>query len=164
MPQNEPAHMRGLVVPPRVFHLCLNGWGIGIGLIAIFACLIHFLAPGQSPVDVQLGTLAHAYYIVYGAAGALILIGLIGRLDEVDALGLALFIGGLTINLVAVIATVPLSYSIPSVGTWLALMIGATTRLLVVTRLIREKPAPEPTIPLREAIRMALDRERDDAP
>lgn len=154
---------RGRHVSPAVFRPCVNGWGISIGLLAIVACLTHFFAPGQSSaVDIQLGSLAHAYYAIYGGAGLMILVGLIGRHDELDAVGLSLFIGGLSINIVALIATVGGIQAIPAIGAWFAYMVGATGRLLVVTRLIRPRPAPEPVVPLREAIRMAIDPGRDD--
>lgn len=163
-PHNQrTARKRGRLVSGRTFRLLTNGWGITIGLIAIFACLVHFFVPGPSAVDVQLGNLAHAYYIAYGIAGIIILVGLLGRHDELDALGLSLFIGALAINLAAVIATLGLVQSLPGVGTWIALTIGAVSRLLVVARIVRPRPRSEPTVPLRDAIRMAID-DTDPAP
>lgn len=150
----ENSRAGGRAVAPGVFHLFVNGWGIGIGLLAIFACLIHFLVHDQaSAVDVQLGAVAHGYYIAYGAAGLLVLIGLVSHRDDLDALGLALLIGGLSINLAAVIATIGVTEAIPSMATWLSLTVGAAGRLLVVTGTVRERPPP----PSPEQIRRAIE-------
>lgn len=151
---------RSKTVSESVFRLCMRAWSIAIGLIAIFACATHFFVPGESPVDVQLGNLAHVYYIVYGLAGLFILIGLFRRRNDLDGLGLALLIGGLLINLVAVIATIGWVQSVPSIGSWFALTVGAVGRLLVVSKLIQPYRVPDQEI--KERVRHALEDELED--
>lgn len=158
----DPRHGAGHPVSARTFHLLSNAWGIGIGLLALIACLSYFLLPqnldGASPaVQAQLDGWTTLYYAAYGVAGVCILVGLIARRPALDALGLCIFLGGLCVNMVSLLATLGPVQTVPALGAWLAYTIGATGRLLVVTRVVRERDVMERPIPLRDVIRMAVD-------
>ena len=147
---------------PRTFYLLANAWGLGIGLLALFACLSFFLLPdnlnGESPaVQAQLEGWTKLYYAVYGVAGVSIIGGLAARKPHLDAFGLALFLGGLCVNLATVVTTLGLIQTIPIMGGWLAYTIGAAGRLLVVARLVRPRHE-EPMVPLSELVRLAIRR------
>src|SRR5690349_8735768 len=118
----------------------MHSWGVGIGLLAMWACLAFFLLPGKfggNPVvEHQLGGWDDLYYATYGVAGACMLFGLLGRrrCEALEAFGLCLFIAGLCVNLSALIATLGPMRVIDGMGTWLSYVIGAAGRLLIVAR------------------------------
>lgn len=151
----------GRPVSPRAFYLLTNAWGVGIALLALFACASYFLLPenlsgASRAVEAQIGGWATLYYATYGVAGASILVGLVRRNDPLDAFGLALFIGGLCVNLAALVATLGPLQTIPALGAWLAYVIGATGRLLVVARLVCERQEPEP-VPIDVLVKLTVD-------
>lgn len=162
----DPRTGAGRSVSSRAYDLIANSWGLGIGLLALFACISYFFLPpsidGASPAVVkQIEGWAKVYYATYGVAGASILVGLVSRRAQLEALGLTLFIGGLCVNLTAIIATFGFVHSIPGMGGWVAYVLGAAGRLFIITRLVRPRPPAvleEPKVPLSELVRVAVKR------
>jgi hypothetical protein len=140
----DPRRGAGRPVSSRVFRLLTHSWGVGIGVLALAACLTFFFLPdrlGGSPaVEMQLGSWDDVYYATYGVAGAAILAGLLGRRPPLEAFGLCLFIAGLCVNVAALFETLGAIRTIcTATGTWFAYVFGAVGRLLIVARIVRER-------------------------
>lgn len=137
----DELRVRARCVSPRAFELLSNAWGLCIGVLSVIGAVLFYLSPeaaGQSAVDRELGAMAAAWNLGYGAGGVLIVYGLLARSRPADALGLSLLATTVAINAVVIVATYG-PRSVTTVPTLLAVGLAAVARVLVVGAYVRPR-------------------------
>jgi hypothetical protein len=94
---------------PRILGTMLNAWGVLIGSLAVFACVVFFIDPestiDRSSLSFQLGGWANVWNILYGVGGLLMVYGIVRPDRAADVAGLFLFGGATLINFTSIALT-----------------------------------------------------------
>jgi hypothetical protein len=127
-------------IPPRLYTLMLDAWGLMIGVSCILTAILAIVLPEsvtqQTSAAQELGeVLEDTFTLLYGVSGTLIVYGLLTRNYAADALGLCVLSSALLIRIVTAIAVSGFAglYGVP---TLFALMLAALARAAVVSRLV----------------------------